>query len=96
MTGQKDPPQKANHQVPTKQIGTNLLKKKVRQNAQAKEEEPQAADPVQAKVKAVILKAALPAARKKHTLHANHIQAGQVMEAMTGKHLDAVNHIQAG
>jgi len=96
MTGQKDPPRKANHQVPTKQIGTNPLKKKAHQNARAKEEELQAADPVQAKVKAANLKAALPAAKKKHTPRANHIQAGQVMVVMTGKHPDVVNLTLAG
>jgi len=95
MTGQKDPPQKANHQVPTKQIGTNHPKKKAHQKGRAREEEQQAADPVQAKVKAAILKAALTEARKKHTLHANHIQAGQVMAAMTGNHPVVANHTQA-
>jgi len=94
MTGQKDPPQKANHQVPTKQIGTNLLKKKAHQNALAKEEEPQAADPVRAKVKVAILRAALLAAKKRATHPKNHILADQVMAATDL--LDAANHIQVG
>ena len=94
MTGQKDPPQKANHQVPTKQIGTNPLKKKAHQNALAKEEEPRAAGLVQAKVKAAILRAALLSARKRATHPKNHILADQVMAATDQQ--DAANHILAG
>jgi len=95
MTGQKDHPQQEenHHQVPTKQIGTNHPKKKAHQNAPAKEEELQATGHQQAKAKAASLKAALPVARKKHTLQKNHIQAGQVMAA-TGRQ-GAANHIQA-
>lgn len=95
MTGQKDQPQQEeNHQVPTKQIGTNLKKKKAHQKGRAKEEEPQAAGHHQAKVKAAILKAALPAARRKVIHLKSLIRADQVM-AVTGRQ-GAANHIQAG
>ena len=96
MTGQKDLLQQEenHHPIPVKQTGTNLQKKKVHQNAPAKEEGLQAAVHQQAKAKVAILKAALPVAKKKHTLHANHIQVGQVMAA-TGRQ-GAANHIQAG
>lgn len=96
MTGQKDHPRQEenHHQVPIKQIGTNLPKKKAHQNAPAKEEEQQVAGHQQAKAKAAILKAALPVVRKKHTLLKNHILAGQVMAAIGRQ--GAANHIQAG